>query len=72
MVRERLAKRSGAQWNSIYVVDTLEAARNEVHELGGTIVLEEIPVPTSAISAFTEPVMNTTVTIMGSCATTKT
>jgi len=72
VVRERLAKRSGAQWNSIYVVDTLEAARNEVHELGGTIVLEEIPVPTSAISAFTEPVMNTTVTIMGSCATTKT
>ncbi|HUY43980.1 MAG TPA: hypothetical protein VMU98_09480 [Acidimicrobiales bacterium] len=54
------------------MVDTLEAARNEVHELGGTIVLEEIPVPTSAISAFTEPVMNTTVTIMGSCATTKT
>jgi predicted enzyme related to lactoylglutathione lyase len=56
---------SGAHWNPIYVVATLEAARNKVRDLGGTIVLEEMPVPGSAISAFVEPVMNTTVTIMG-------
>lgn len=61
----QVPERAGAQWNPIYVVDTLEAARNKVRELGGTIVLEEMPVPGSAISAFTEPVMNTTVTIMG-------
>ena len=61
----QVPERGGAQWNSIYVVETLEAARNKVRELGGTIVLEEMPVPGSAISAFTEPVMNTTVTIMG-------
>jgi hypothetical protein len=31
-------------------------------------VLEEMPVPGSAISVFVEPVMNTTVTIMGAGA----
>ena len=58
-------ERTNAQWNSIYVVETLEAARNKVRELGGAIVLEEMPVPGSAISVFTEPVMHTAVTIMG-------
>jgi predicted enzyme related to lactoylglutathione lyase len=61
----QVPERGGAQWNSIYVVETLDAARKKVRDLGGTIVLEEMPVPGSAISAFTEPVMNTTVTIMG-------
>ena len=61
----QVAERPDAQWNSIYVVETLEAARNKVRELGGTIVLEEMPVPGSAISVFIEPVMNTAVTIMG-------
>jgi hypothetical protein len=58
-------ERTTAQWNSIYVVETLEAARNKIRELGGTIVLEEMPVPGSAISVFVEPVMNTAITIMG-------
>ena len=58
-------ERTTAQWNSIYVVETLEAARNKIRELGGTIVLEEMPVPGSAISVFVEPVMKTAITIMG-------
>jgi predicted enzyme related to lactoylglutathione lyase len=61
----QVPERQGAQWNSIYVVDTLAAARDKIRELGGTIVLEEMPVPGSAICAFVEPVMNTVVTIMG-------
>jgi len=61
----QVPERPGAQWNSIYVVETLEAARNKIRELGGTIVLEEMPVPGSAICVFVEPVMNTAVTIMG-------
>ena len=60
-----LTERPGAQWNSIYVVETLEAARDKIRKLGGTIVLEEMPVPGSAICVFIEPVMNTAVTIMG-------
>lgn len=54
-----------AKWNSIYVVDNLAESRDKIRELGGTIVLEEMPVPGSAISIFAEPVMNTPVTIMG-------
>jgi predicted enzyme related to lactoylglutathione lyase len=64
-ISENMAPDSGPHWNSIYVVNTLAAARAKVKELGGTIVLEEMPVPGSAISAFNEPVMKTTVTIMG-------
>jgi uncharacterized protein len=63
--QNQIPERPGAQWNSIYVVDTLEAARNKIRELGGTIVLEEMPVPGSSICVFIEPVMNTVVTIMG-------
>ena len=63
--QNQVPERPQAQWNSIYVVDTLEAARNKIRELGGTIVLEEMPVPGSAICVFIEPVMNTAVTIMG-------
>jgi predicted enzyme related to lactoylglutathione lyase len=66
--QNQIPERPGAQWNSIYVVETLEAARNKIRELGGTIVLEEMPVPGSAISVFVEPVMNTAVTIMGAGA----
>jgi predicted enzyme related to lactoylglutathione lyase len=61
----QLPERTTAEWNSIYVVDSLETARAKVRELGGTIVLEEMPVPGSAISVFVEPVMNTAITIMG-------
>src|ERR1700691_3497222 len=66
--QNQIPERPGAQWNSIYVVEKLEAARNKIRELGGTIVLEEMPVPGSAISVFVEPVMHTAVTIMGAGA----
>jgi uncharacterized protein len=65
VTENQVDQRTTAQWNSIYVVETLEAARNKIRELGGTIVLEEMPVPGSAISVFVEPVMNTAITIMG-------
>jgi hypothetical protein len=63
--QNQVPERPQAQWNSLYVVESLEAARNKIRELGGTIVLEEMPVPGSAICVFIEPVMNTVVTIMG-------
>ncbi|MFI5035807.1 MAG: hypothetical protein ACHQFZ_06345 [Acidimicrobiales bacterium] len=53
-----------AQWNPIYVADSLERIRDTVRAQGGTIVLEEMPVPGSAITVFAEPVMNTMVTVM--------
>jgi hypothetical protein len=63
--QNQIPERTAAQWNSIYVVETLAAARDKIRELGGTIVLEEMAVPGSAICVFIEPVMNTFVTIMG-------
>lgn len=63
--QNQIPERTSAQWNSIYVVETLEAARAKVRDLGGTIVLEEMPVPGSAISVFVDPVMNSVITITG-------
>jgi len=60
----QVPERPTAQWNPIYIVDTLAAARDKVRELGATVVLEEMPVPGSAISVFVEPVMNAAITIM--------
>jgi hypothetical protein len=53
------------QWNPIYIVDTLARAHDVVRQAGGTIVVEEQPVPGSTISVFLEPVMNKSVTVMG-------
>jgi predicted enzyme related to lactoylglutathione lyase len=53
-----------AQWNPIYVADSLARIRDTVRAQGGTVVLEEMPVPGSAITVFAEPVMNTVVTVM--------
>ncbi|MGA7836143.1 MAG: VOC family protein [Acidimicrobiales bacterium] len=53
-----------AQWNPIYVVDSLERAREVVTRHGGAILVEEMPVPGSAICVFTEPVNGTTMTVM--------
>jgi predicted enzyme related to lactoylglutathione lyase len=53
-----------AQWNAIYVADSLERVRDTVRTLGATVLLEEMPVPGSAITVFAEPVMNGTVTVM--------
>jgi predicted enzyme related to lactoylglutathione lyase len=61
-----LSKADGqpAQWMPIYVVDSLERAREVVTRHGGAILVEEMPVPGSAISVFTEPVNGITMTVM--------
>ena len=53
-----------AQWNPIFVTDSLARVRDLVRSLGATVVLEEMEVPGSAISVFVEPVMQTAITIM--------
>jgi len=53
-----------AQWNAIYVTDSLERVRATARAQGGTVVLEEMPVPGSAITVVADPVMNTMVTVM--------
>jgi uncharacterized protein len=56
---------TSTQWNPIFVATNLADAREKAESLGATIVLEEMPVPGSAISAFLEPVKNQLVTVMG-------
>ena len=56
----------GSMWNAIIVVDSLERLRNDVVALGGSVVVEEMPVPGSAISIFVEPVNHTYVTVAAS------
>jgi predicted enzyme related to lactoylglutathione lyase len=58
------AGRDSAQWNPIFVTDSLARVRDLVRSLGATVVLEEMEVPGSAISVFVEPVMQTAITIM--------
>lgn len=53
-----------ARWMPIYVVDTLERARDVVTRHGGAIIVEEMPVPGSAICVFSEPVNGTLMTVM--------
>lgn len=61
-----LAKVDGAspRWTPIYVVDSLERARDVITRHGGAILVDEMPVPGSAICVFTEPVNGNTMTIM--------
>jgi len=54
-----------AQWNPIYIVESLEKLRRDVVINGGSIVVEEMPVPGSHITVFSEPVCHTLVTVMG-------
>ncbi len=61
----QVPERPTAQWSPLYIVDQLEDARAKLRELGATIVVEEMPVPGSAICVFVEPIMNCAVTIMG-------
>jgi predicted enzyme related to lactoylglutathione lyase len=53
-----------AQWMPIWVVDSLERIHETVPRLGGSIIVEEMPVPGSAISVFSEPVNGTLMTVM--------
>jgi predicted enzyme related to lactoylglutathione lyase len=52
------------QWRPIFVVDSLERVHEIVRRHCGTVVIEEMPVPGSAISVFVEPVNGTTMTVM--------
>jgi predicted enzyme related to lactoylglutathione lyase len=52
------------QWKPIYVVDSLERIHEVVPRHGGTILIEEMPVPGSALCIFTEPVNGTVMTVM--------
>lgn len=59
-----LIDRPMARWNPIYVVDSLSRIRDTVRELGGTVIVEEMPVPGSAICVVSEPVAQSTLTVM--------
>jgi hypothetical protein len=52
------------QWKPIYIVDSLERVREVVPRHGGTILVEEMPVPGSALCIFSEPVNGTIMTVM--------
>lgn len=52
------------QWNAIYVADSLERVRSAVARRGGTILVDEMPVPGTVITVFEEPVCGTIVTVM--------
>ena len=52
------------QWMPVFVVDSLDRIRSKVRELGGEIIVEEMPVPGSAISVFREPIKNAYITVM--------
>lgn len=52
-------------WSPIYVVDSLKRIQEVVPRHGGAVVIEEMPVPGSAICVFSEPVNGTLMTVMG-------
>lgn len=52
------------QWTPVFVVDSLDRVKDRVRELGGRIVVEEMPVPGSAISIFQDPIVGTYVTVI--------
>jgi len=56
--------RQPPQWTPVFVVDSLDRINEHVRQLGGTIVVEEMPVPGSAISIFQDPIVGTHVTVM--------
>jgi hypothetical protein len=51
-------------WSPIYVVDSLKRIHEVVPRHGGAVVIEEMPVPGSAICVFSEPVNGTLMTVM--------
>lgn len=51
------------QWRPIYMVDSLPRIHELVRRHGGTVLIEEMPVPGSAICTFIEPVNGTTMSV---------
>lgn len=52
------------RWIPIVVVDSLERVREVVPRHGGAILVEEMPVPGSAVCIFREPVKGMTLSVM--------
>lgn len=52
------------QWTPVFVVDSLERITTRVRELGGTVIVEEMPVPGSAIAIFQDPEVGNYVSVM--------
>jgi predicted enzyme related to lactoylglutathione lyase len=52
------------EWKPIYIVDSLERIHEVVPRHGGTILIEEMPVPGSALCIFSEPVNGTVMSVM--------
>jgi uncharacterized protein len=56
------------RWHPIYVVDQLARARDVVAQSGGRVLVDEMPVPGSAICVFTDPVLGNPMTVMAAGA----
>lgn len=56
------------RWNPVYVVDELDRTRRVVRHHGGQVLVEEMPVPGSAISVFRDPVVGSVMTVMAAGA----
>lgn len=52
------------RWMPIFVVDSLKRIHEVVPRHGGAILIDEMPVPGSAICVFSEPVNGTLMTVM--------
>lgn len=52
------------RWNALYVVDSLARIRETIVDLGGHVLVEEMPVPGTTICIFTEPVCGNVMTVM--------
>lgn len=52
------------RWSPVFGVDSLDRFRDSVCDLGGRIIVEEMPVAGSTISTFQEPIMGSFVTVM--------
>ncbi len=53
-------------WNPVFVVRSLEETRDAALAGGATVLVENMPVPGSAVSAFLEPVCGNVLTMMRS------
>lgn len=58
------AQDEGSRWKPIMIVDSLKRIHEVVPRHGGAIVIDELPVPGSALCVFSEPVNGTLMTVM--------
>ncbi|MGH3733041.1 MAG: VOC family protein [Acidimicrobiales bacterium] len=60
----QLPQGESAQWKPVYIVDSLERIHEVVPRHGGTILVQEMPVPGSALCLFSEPINGTVMAVM--------